>query len=150
MDAALDGTSVGAVSAGASSFSFFAAARVAASARLADLHKRISKGNHQKCTRERDIIETIGRRRFPKRKNRKRERERLVPALVTTRRRRRRRPRRRRGDRRRQRHYSMCCCCFSESKRSFRFVVSMSTCNPFLPILLFSLFLDLTFKVLKK
>ena len=147
MDAALDGTSVGAVSAGASSFSFFAAARVAASARLADLHKRISKGNHQKCTRERDIIETIGRRRFPKRKNRKRERP--VPALVTTRRRRRRRrPRRRRGDRRRQRHYSMCCCCFSESKRSFRFVVSMSTCNPFLPIL-FSLFLDLTFKVLK-
>ena len=101
MDAALDGTSVGAVSAGASSFSFFAAARVAASARLADLHKRISKGNHQKCTRERDIIETIGRRRFPKRKNRKRERP--VPALVTARRRRR-RPRRRRGDRRRQRH----------------------------------------------
>ena len=76
MDAALDGTSVGAVSAGASSFSFFAAARVAASARLADLHKRISKGNHKKCTRERDIIETIGRRRFPiKRKNRKRERD---------------------------------------------------------------------------
>ena len=54
MDAALDGTSVGAVSAGASSFSFFAAARVAASARLADLHKRISKGNQSsKCTRER-------------------------------------------------------------------------------------------------
>ena len=101
MDAALDGTSVGAVSAGASSFSFFAAARVAASARLADLHKRISKGNHQNA-RARDMIETIGRRRFPKRKNRKRERP--VPALVTTRRRRRRRPRRRRGDRRRQRH----------------------------------------------
>ena len=133
MDAALDGTSVGAVSAGASSFSFFAAARVAASSRLADLHKRISKGNHHQNARARDMIETIGRRRFPiKRKNRKRERP--VPALVTTRRRRRRRPRRRRrGDRRRQRHYSMCCCCFSESKRSFRFVVSMSTCNPFLP-----------------
>lgn len=75
MDAALDGTSVGAVSAGASSFSFFAAARVAASARLADLHKRISKGNHQNA-RARDMIETIGRRRFPiKRKNRKRERD---------------------------------------------------------------------------
>ena len=105
MDAALDGTSVGAVSAGASSFSFFAAARVAASARLADLNKRISKGNHQNA-RARDIIETIGRRRFPKRKNRKRERP--VPALVTralVTTRRRRRPRRRRGDRRRQRHY---------------------------------------------
>ena len=54
MDAALDGTSVGAVSAGASSVSFFAAARVAASARLADLHERMSKGNHQKCTRARE------------------------------------------------------------------------------------------------
>ena len=37
MDAALDGTSVGAVSADASSFSFFAAARAVASERLADL-----------------------------------------------------------------------------------------------------------------
>jgi|TARA_B100001113_G_scaffold325254_1_gene297401 hypothetical protein len=40
MDAALDGTSVGAVSADASSFSFFAATRAVASERLADLRLR--------------------------------------------------------------------------------------------------------------
>ena len=40
MDAALDGTSVGGVSADASSFSFFAAARAVASERLADLRLR--------------------------------------------------------------------------------------------------------------
>ena len=47
MDAALDGTSVGAVSADASSFSFFAAARDVASERLATAFAQKNKGNHQ-------------------------------------------------------------------------------------------------------